>query len=107
MACILGGIVGIFFWMSNITEKFRANDCKDTILVGAITAVGFFIGDSLESLHWTFRKKFLVEVILVWFILIIWILIFKVLLNDDNATWYILTLTTCFSVPLLFSNMHI
>ena len=107
MASILGILVGTSFWISDIIQKYGSRKVEEAIGMGALSAVGFFIGNTIDAMRWDKRKKWLIKVILIWFTLITCIFILVILLNHDKAVWYTLTIMTCFSIPLVISNIQI
>lgn len=107
MASILGVLVGMFFWTSDIIQKYSQRKVEEAIMMGIISLIGFFIGNSIDCTNFNKTKKILVKVILIWFVLLTSIFIFVIFLNNDKAIWYTLTIMSCFSIPLILSNIKI
>lgn len=107
MASILGVLVGTSFWISDIIQKYSSRKVEEAIGMGALSAVGFFIGNTIDSMQWDKRKKWLAKFILIWFILLTSTFALMVLSYSDKSIWYTITITICFSIPLLLSNIRI
>ena len=107
MASILGVLVGMFFWISDIIQKYSSRRLEEAVIMGGISLIGFFIGNSIDCTNFNKTKKFLLKVIFIWFVLLTSIFIFVVFLNSDKFIWYTLTIMTCFSIPIIFSNVKI